>query len=36
LGEGRRLPLPKRHPKINLDYARFKFPVLAFNFLVPS
>jgi hypothetical protein len=24
-------PFRKRHPEINLDYTRFKFPVLAFS-----
>jgi hypothetical protein len=29
-------PFRKRFPEINLDYTRLKFPVLAFNFPVPS
>ena len=29
-------PFRKRYPEINLDYTRFKFPVLAFKFPVPS
>jgi len=29
-------PFRKRYPEINLDYTRFKFPVLASKFPVPS
>ena len=30
-GETKQSPFRKRHPEINLDYTRFKFPVLAFS-----
>jgi hypothetical protein len=31
----RRRPFRRSYPKIDLDYTRFKFPVLAYKFPVP-